>query len=125
MNNNKLRPLSPHLTIHKKVQTAILSIMHRITGFGLNIGILIIVLWLSFFAFGEEYFNIITSFNNTIIAKVIFFIWSFSLFFHLINGIRYLVWSVGYGIDIKNINISGYFVIFFSFLLTILIWMIF
>ena len=28
------RPLSPHLSIHKKVLTALFSIFHRITGIG-------------------------------------------------------------------------------------------
>ena len=45
MDKNKIRPLSPHLTIHKKIPSAIFSITHRITGFGLYLGTIIIVIF--------------------------------------------------------------------------------
>ena len=122
--NIEPRPLSPHLTIHKKFQTALLSIMHRITGFGLSLGSVFIVIWIFFTALGERYFNIIYFFLGTGLGKLILFIWSFGMFYHLINGFRYLIWSTGYGIELKNVNRSGYIVIFFSILSTVLLWII-
>ena len=122
MNNQSNRPLSPHWTIHRRFQTAIFSITHRITGFGLNIGTILLVLWLIFLAIGESYFEIIYSLSNTLPIKIILFFWTFGLFFHLVNGIRYLFWSIGYGINMKSLNLSGYLVIVFSLILTILVW---
>ena len=71
--NEDVRPISPHLSIYKRLQTAILSILHRITGFGLNIGTILLVLWLIFLAIGESYFEIIYSLSNTLPIKIILF----------------------------------------------------
>ena len=58
MPNN--RPLSPHLSIYKKVPTAVFSILHRLTGFGLSIGSIIIAIWIAIIALGPNYFFIFT-----------------------------------------------------------------
>jgi len=117
------RPLSPHLTIHKKMQTAVLSIMHRITGVGLSLGLIVLVFFLFSIAMGENFYNIIFYLFSLFIFKTFLFCWSFSIFFHLINGLRYLVWSLGYGMNLKSIYSSGYLVIFISFSINIIIWL--
>ena len=124
MDKNKPRPLSPHVTIHRRVQTAVLSIIHRITGFGLSIGSILIVICIFFIAMGEKYFNIIYFFLGTFLGRVILLIWSFAIFYHLINGIRYLFWSFGFGIHLKNIYISGYIVLILSIFVTIILWLL-
>lgn len=123
MSNNNKRPLSPHLTIYKKNQTTLLSITHRITGLALSFGSVFIVSWILFIALGEKYFNILYFFFETVTGKAILITWSFAIFFHLINGIRYLIWSTGYAMESNILYKSGYFVIFFSLLLTILVWL--
>ena len=40
------RPLSPHLSIHKKILTAVFSIFHRITGIALSSGSVLIAIWI-------------------------------------------------------------------------------
>lgn len=123
-NYDEERPISPHLSIHRKLLTAVFSIFHRITGFALTIGNIFIVLWILFFSLGEEYFNVINNLTQYLLIKIILFLWTFGLLFHSLNGIRYLVWSLSYGINIKNIYITSYLVIVFSLLSTILIWLI-
>ena len=123
MNDSK-NPLSPHLQIYRWQVSSLVSITHRITGFGLNIGTIFLVLWLMFVAMGEDYYKIMHSFSNILIIKIIIFFWIFGLFFHLVNGVRYLFWSIGYGINMKSLNLSGYLVIVFSLILTILIWIV-
>ena len=54
MTNN--RPLSPHLSIHKKVLTAFFSIFHRFTGIVLSLGTIFIAIWISLIALGPNYF---------------------------------------------------------------------
>ena len=124
MNKINPRPISPHLTIHKKFQTAVLSIMHRITGFGLSLGSALIVLWVLLIAMGEEYFDAAYYFCGTIYGKTILFLWSFGIIYHLINGLRYIIWSIGIGMEIKTIYWSGYLVVILSFCFTILFWII-
>ena len=40
------RPLSPHLQIYRPMLTMMMSIVHRITGFGLYFGMLLLAWWL-------------------------------------------------------------------------------
>src|SRR5271169_948122 len=40
------RPLSPHLQIYRPMLTMMMSIVHRITGFGLYFGTLLLAWWL-------------------------------------------------------------------------------
>ena len=52
------------------------------------------------------------------------FLFMFAISYHLINGIRYLLWSIGYGINMKNIYLSGYIVIIISTIATIQFWIL-
>ena len=121
MNDN--RPLSPHLSIHKKVLTAIFSILHRLTGFGLSIGSIFIAGWIAMIALGPNYFIVFQSISSFFVFKIFLFIWAAGIFFHLFNGIRYLYWSFGIGLELKTINSSGYLVILLTILSTIIVWM--
>ena len=116
------RPLSPHLSIQKKLLTAVFSIFHRITGIGLSVGSVLISIWIFFLAFSPNYFNLFQVIFSTFIFKCFFFIWTLAIFYHLFNGIRYLFWSFGKGMELSTIYRSGYIVIFFSLLSTILVW---
>ena len=122
MNNN--RPLSPHLSIYRKVFTAVFSIFHRFTGIGLSLGSIIISIWVSILALGPNYFFIFESVSNNIFFKFIILIWILGLFYHLFNGIRYLIWSFGWAMDLKTIYLSGYIVIILSLSSTLFVWLI-
>ena len=123
MNNKFKRPISPHLTIHKKVQTALLSILHRATGILLSIGTVFLVLWLFLLAIGEQYFELLYFFYDNALFNIILFLWSFAILYHLINGLRYLIWSIGYGIELNNVHRTGYLVLFITLLSTTLLWL--
>jgi len=118
------RPLSPHLTIHKKVLTAVFSILHRITGIGLSIGAVLIVIWLSILALGPNYFFIFESIATNLIFKFILFLWTLGVFYHLFNGIRYLFWTYSVGMGLKTVYISGYIVLILTILATLYVWII-
>ena len=116
------RPLSPHLSIHKKVLTAIFSIFHRITGIGLSIGSILITIWISLLAFGQNYFFLFTSISDTFLFKLILFLWTIGIFYHLFNGIRYLYWTYGIGMELKTVYYSGYIVVLLTLISTFLVW---
>ena len=118
------RPLSPHLTIHKKILTAVFSIFHRITGIGLSIGSVLIAIWISLLALGPNYFFIFEYVAATLIFKIFLFLWTIGVFYHLFNGIRYLFWTYGLGMELKTVYNSGYIVILLTFATTILVWVI-
>ena len=118
------RPLSPHLSIHKKVLTAVFSIFHRITGIGLSIGAILISVWFILISLGPEYFFYFKIISQNILFKFVLLIWSVGIFYHLFNGVRKLYWSFGIGMDLISVYRSGYIVIFLTILSTIVVWAI-
>jgi len=116
------RPLSPHLSIHKKVLTAVFSIFHRISGIGLSIGSIFLAIWVSLLALGPDYFFIFQLISGTWFFKLVLITWTIGIFFHLFNGTRYLYWTYGLGMDLKTVYVSGYIVLFLTFFSSLLVW---
>ncbi|MFM7673556.1 MAG: succinate dehydrogenase, cytochrome b556 subunit [Candidatus Fonsibacter sp.] len=115
-------PLSPHIQIYKWQLSSLLSITHRMTAIINIIAFCLIILWVVFLSLGPELFIIFQKFLSSFIGKflLIGFTWSFC--YHLLNGIRHLVWDFGYGYEMKTANISGVAVLLLSFIFTTLIW---
>ncbi len=122
MNDN--RPLSPHLSIHKKVLTALFSIFHRITGIGLSMGSILISIWFLLISLGPNYFVYFEIISQNIIFKFILLIWTIGIFYHLYNGFRKLYWSFGIGMDLTTVYRSGYIVLFLTLTSTIVVWVL-
>jgi len=117
---NLKRPLSPHLQIYKPQLTSVLSIVHRITGVVLSILSLFIPLTLLSVALGIDYFNILKVFLANIFIQLLILASIFVLVYHLLNGIRHLFWDYGLGLSMRDTYVSGYLVLIFSVLLTLL-----
>ena len=118
------RPLSPHLQIYRPQLTSVLSITHRATGIFLAIGMLLLSYWLTAAAYGPEAFAQAQQLIGSIPGQLLLFAWSWSLFYHLCNGIRHLFWDAGYGFDIPTVYKSGWTVVVASVVLTLLTWII-
>jgi succinate dehydrogenase / fumarate reductase cytochrome b subunit len=116
------RPLSPHLQVYKWQITMVLSISHRATGLALSMGTLLLVWWLVALARGPEAFASAQGFVGSWLGKLLLLGWTFSLFFHLANGIRHLFWDAGYGYEIKTTTVSGWVVVAASVALTVIAW---
>lgn len=116
------RQLSPHLQIYKPQLTALLSISHRATGIFLSLGTLVLVYWLMAAAAGPEAYQQAQRLLGSSMGIILLFAWSFSLFYHLCNGIRHLFWDAGCGFDLKTVYRSGYLVLATTFTLTLLAW---
>ena len=118
------RPLSPHLSIHKKILTSVFSVFHRFTGIILSIGSIFISFWVAIIALGPKYFSFFEYISSLILFKFILFVWTIGIFYHLFNGIRYLFWSYGIGMDLKTVYNSGYFVLFLTLVSTLSVWFV-
>jgi len=118
------RPLSPHLSIHKKVLTALFSIFHRITGIGLSLGSILIAIWFLLISMGPNYFIYFQMISKNILFKFILLIWTIGIFYHLYNGCRKLYWSFGIGMDLTTVYRSGYIVLFLTLVSTIVVWVL-
>ena len=118
------RPLSPHLSIHKRILTALFSIFHRFTGISLSIGSIFISFWIATIALGPKYFSLFEYISSLTLFKIILFAWTIGIFYHLFNGIRYLFWSYGMGMDIKTVYSTGYLVLFLTMISTLCVWFV-
>ena len=122
MENKK--PLSPHIQIYRWHISSLVSISHRITGIINFVEISLIIIWVSLLVLGETNYSFINQLLNSILGKFIALglVWSFS--FQMLSEIRHLIMDMGYGFELQTTRITGLLVIFGSFLLTILIYLI-
>lgn len=114
------RPLSPHLTIYKPQITSVLSIIHRITGIILSSSVLGIIVWLMALQQGRQTYYSHQQFYHHFFGKTIMLIWLGCFYYHLANGIRHLFWDMGYGFDLKTVYKSGFFVLGWTSILSIM-----
>ena len=116
------RPLSPHLQVYRWQLTAVMSIMHRMTGIALSVGAILLVSWLGAAADGPEPYARFQWFMGSWIGLLLLFGWTAALFYHLCNGIRHLWWDTGNGLDLKSVYASGWTVVAATAVLTIIAW---
>ena len=122
MNDN--RPLSPHLSIHKKVLTSVFSITPRVTGIGLSIGSILISIWFLLISLGPEYFFYFEIISKNFLFKLILIFWTLGIFYHLFNGCRKLYWSFGIGMELTTVYRSGYLVLILTIISTVTVWFV-
>ena len=122
MENNN--PLSPHIQIYKWHISSLVSIVTRITGIINILVITLICFWFAILLFGESSYEIIQLFFKSFLGKFIAIgiTWSFS--FQVLSEIRHLIMDLGYGFELKTTNVTGIMVIIFSFIFTILIYLL-
>ena len=117
-------PLSPHLQIYRWHISSLLSIAHRISGVINLLALILIFFWLIALILGEDNYESFLLTINSFFGKFILIGFVWSMCFHILSGIRHLVWDLGYGFEIKTANISGIIVIISSLVLTIRFWLL-
>jgi len=93
------RPLSPHLQVYRLPLTGLVSITHRMTGVFLSMGLVLFVYVLFAIAFGEGAYTSMQAFMSFWLFKLVYWGFIYALFFHLVHGIRHLIWDVGKTFD--------------------------
>ena len=94
------RPLSPHLSVYKMTRYSLLSsFSNRVTGCGLSVGLLVLVLWLTAIARGPLAYQRASSWLSMPILKVLYALLLIAFVYHLVAGIRHLVWDTGHGLE--------------------------
>ena len=117
---NPNRPLSPHLQVYRPQITSFMSIMHRITGVALSVGTLFFSYWLVSATYGPEKFATAQAVLGSWFGQFILWGFTFSIFYHLCNGIRHLIWDAGCGFEMEKVRMSGIAAIVISGVLTAL-----
>ena len=117
-------PISPHLQIYRWHISSLLSITHRIAGVVNLLALILMFFWLLSFSLGESNYELFLIAINSFFGKFILIGFTWSMSFHILSGIRHLVWDMGYGFEIKTANISGIIVIIFSLITTTIFWLL-
>ena len=118
------RPLSPHLTIYRWPISMVLSILHRMTGVAMSVGLFMFVLWLEAIAFDAISYDRLKSVLDSFVGQALLLGWSFSFFFHLANGIRHLVWDTGRMFEKHQADRSAWFVLVAAVVMTAGCWIV-
>jgi len=116
------RPLSPHLSVYKPQITSVLSILHRITGVFLSLGLVVLTYWLVSIAGGADAYATMYECLNSWIGRLAIIGWSFAFFYHFCNGIRHLYWDSGRGFEPEQVVTSGWITIIAASVMTALAW---
>ena len=98
-----------------------MSIFHRITGVALAGAAIFVVWWFLAAATGTKSFGAIDWFLTSFVGELMLFGALLSLMYHLCNGIRHLLWDIGWGFDLKIVENSGYIAIAAAVVLSILV----
>ena len=118
------RPLSPHLGIYRWQIQMVTSILHRATGIALAAGTLLLVVALLALASGPDAWAKVAAFCASWPGTILLLGWTWALAYHLLNGIRHLMWDAGMGFELPEVYRSGYTVITLAVVLTAVIWFI-
>ena len=120
----KPRPLSPHLQVYRPQLTSVMSIMHRISGAVLATGSLILVIWLTALAAGDNVFSFVTAALHHPVGQLALFGYSLALVYHGLNGVRHLLWDLRIGLEVGQVYQSGYLVLSLTVIVTALLWLL-
>jgi succinate dehydrogenase / fumarate reductase cytochrome b subunit len=113
------RPLSPHLQIYRLPLTARMSILHRFTGMGMAVTLVLLVWWFLAAATGSSYFAFVDGLLTSWICKLVLVISLWGFWYHFFNGVRHLRWDMVKGLGLGESHRTGLYVIVLSVLLTV------
>lgn len=99
----KNRPLSPHLQIWRWGPAMAVSILHRITGDGLAVvGLGVLLWWLGALAGGDASYLIFTRHMGEWYGQVVLVGLTWAFFNHMLSGLRHFVLDIGAGFELNS-----------------------
>ena len=116
------RPLSPHLQIFKPMLSMTMSILHRITGLVLAVGMVGFVCWLNVAATSDAYFAIVQGFLGGWFGQLLLFGMTWVLIHHMLGGLRHFIWDSGHGFELNRVEALVRANIIGSVLITFALW---
>jgi succinate dehydrogenase / fumarate reductase cytochrome b subunit len=120
----RARPLSPHIGIYKMMLTFVMSGFHRVTGFVLYFGIVLLAWWLVAAASGPNAYAYVEWFMGSLIGRLVLLGFSWAVFHHMLGGVRHLIWDLGHGFEPAEREFLALATIIGSISLTIIVWVV-
>jgi succinate dehydrogenase / fumarate reductase, cytochrome b subunit len=120
----RARPTSPHLWIYRWQLGNTLSIVHRMTGAFMSIGLIALAYWWVALSSGPAAFASAARILGSPLGLLVIFGLSFSFWYHLLNGVRHLFWDAGRGFEQPARHISGWAAVAGAVLLTAGLWIL-
>lgn len=100
----------------------VVSILHRASGAALFGGVVVLVAWLFAASQGPQSYAKLMELLVSGPGRALLFAFTLALCFHLLNGVRYLLWSGGHGFEKGMANRTSWLAIILSVILTLAIW---
>ena len=123
MASTKPRPLSPHLTIWRWGPHMLVSILHRVTGAGLSlVGLAVLVWWLMSIADGADAYAQFTKIAGHPAGLVVLIGLTWAFFQHLLSGVRHLAMDTGAAFELDTNKRFAIMTIVGSVVLTAALW---
>ena len=97
------------------------SIFNRLTGLGLSVGLVLLVYWLMGVAGGAGPQARAERLLSLALMKVVYAAFIIAFCYHLVAGIRHLVWDTGRGLERAQSQRSAWLVVAASIALTLLV----
>ena len=117
------RPLSPHLQIWKWGPHMLVSILHRVTGDGLAIvGLAVLLWWLGAMAAGPEAYATFAGVMGSPIGMIVLVGLSWAFFTHMMSGLRHFVLDIGAGYELDTNKTWSILALIIAILLTAGFW---
>ena len=120
----RARPLSPHLQVYKFMLSYLMSGLHRISGFVLYFGVLLVAWWLIAAASGPNAYGNFEWFMGSLIGRLVLLGYTWALLHHLLGGVRHLIWDLGYGFEPAEREFLALATIVGSISLTLIVWVV-
>ena len=119
------RPVNLNLLTIRLPVPAIVSILHRISGFLLFLAIPLVLWWLNASLASQQDFDDIHQSFTTPCAKFIIWVVLSSFLYHFVAGIRHLLMDINIGVELKTGRLFAFLTMVIAFGLIILtgIWL--
>jgi succinate dehydrogenase / fumarate reductase cytochrome b subunit len=116
------RPTSPHWQIYRWQIGNSLSILHRLTGVALALGLIALCYWFVALASGPQSYAAAMRVFASPLGMLVMVGWTFAFSYHLLNGVRHLFWDVGMGYERTQRHASGWLALLGAVGLTLSVW---
>ncbi|MGH8134402.1 MAG: succinate dehydrogenase, cytochrome b556 subunit [Steroidobacteraceae bacterium] len=116
------RPTSPHLSVYQMSRyTLVTSILNRVAGLALSLGLVLLAYWLMAVAGGTRAQAAASRLLALPVMKLVYAGLIMGFCYHLIAGIRHLVWDTGRGLERAQSRNSAWLVLAVSIALMLVV----